>query len=355
MKKTAGLQLLFLAMGIMGSFRSNSFQTPEMERKVIAFYNLENLYDTLDDPATADEEFTPRGTRRFTSAIQQHKLSNLSRVISELGPLYRYAPPEVLAVAEIENSRVLQQLIRQPLLAQVRYQIVHYESPDSRGIDVALLYQPRAFRVIASEPLSVALPGGSKEARFTRDILYVKGLMMNDTLHLLVNHWPSRRGGEVRSAPGRAAAAKRARQLIDSLQTVQPDAKVIVLGDLNDDPDSKSITRWLGASGKRNLAESHTLFNPWFDLYKRGIGTLANKDRWGLFDQILLSRSWLETDKGGWQWEGAGIYRKPFMVENIGRYKGYPMRTWDGTRYRGGFSDHFPTFITVVRKTGKNS
>ena len=328
------------------------WQPPVTERKVIAFYNLENLYDTLDDPATADDEFTPRGIRRYTSATQQHKLSNLSRVISELGPSAGYAPPDLLAVAEIENSRVLQQLIRQPLIAAARYQIVHYESPDHRGIDVALLYQLKSFRVLESKPLPVTLPGGSKEVRFTRDILYVKGVMNNDTLHILVNHWPSRRGGEVRSAPGRAAAAKKARHLIDSLQTRQPDVKVIVLGDLNDDPDSKSITRWLGSSGKRQLPGSTLLFNPWVDWYRRGVGTLANKDRWGLFDQILLSRSWLDSNSGEWHWEGTGIYRKTYMIENLGRYKGYPMRTWDGNRYRGGFSDHFPTFITVVRKTG---
>jgi endonuclease/exonuclease/phosphatase family metal-dependent hydrolase len=322
------------------------------EEKVVAFYNLENCYDTLDDPFTADEEFTPGGSKQYTAEILQHKLNNLSRVISELGPPGRLSPPDLLGVAEVENRFVLNLLIRQPLLASARYRIVHFDSPDPRGIDVALLYQPGSFSVIDSKPISVSLPGGTKEVRYTRDILYVKGVMEGDTLHVLVNHWPSRRGGEVRSAPARMAAALICRRIIDSIVRKQSGAAVVVMGDLNDDPDSRSIVHWLGASGERVRAGSHVLFNPWVDFYKRGIGTLANKDRWGLFDQIIISRSLLAPNSGGWHWRLAGIHRKPYMMENQGRYKGYPMRTWDGNRYRGGFSDHFPTYITLGRGQG---
>ena len=317
--------------------------------RVIAFYNLENLYDTLDDPNTADDEFTPAGSKQYNTGIFLHKLSNLSTVISELGPAGRYDPPDLLGVAEIENRGVLEKLIAQPLLAMARYRIVHFDSPDPRGIDVALLYRQQAFQPVSSQPIPVALPGGSKEVRFTRDILYVKGLLFTDTLHVLINHWPSRRGGEVRSAPARLAAAGICRAIIDSLWKADPSATILLMGDLNDDPNSRSITRRLGASGERNLSNRYALFNPWVHFYQKGIGTLANRDRWGLFDQILISRNLLEEQAGKWHWLGAGIYRKAFMLENQGRYRGYPMRTWEGNRYRGGFSDHFPTFITLVR------
>jgi hypothetical protein len=322
------------------------------EERVIAFYNLENCYDTIDDPLTADEEFTPLGNRHYTAEIMQHKLSNLSRVISELGPTGRENPPDLLGVAEVENIGVLQELVRRPLLAGARYRIIHHDSPDPRGIDVALLYQSTSFKPLENRPLSVALPGGTKQVRFTRDILYVKGLMDEDTFHILVNHWPSRRGGEVRSAPARTAAAKICRHLIDSLVSIHPRSAIIVMGDLNDDPDSRSIVHWLGASGKREETENNGLFNPWVELYKRGIGTLANKDRWGLFDQIIFSRSLLYPGKEGWYWGRAGICRRPYQIENQGRFKGYPMRTWEGNRYRGGFSDHFPTYISLFKKAG---
>jgi hypothetical protein len=350
--KKCMVSLVGLLCSMGSSYEPSVTSRRAAEEKVVAFYNLENCYDTLDDPITADEEFTPGGGKRYTAEILTHKLNNLSRVISELGPPGRLLPPDLLGVAEVENRAVLNLLIRQPLLVGARYRIVHFDSPDPRGIDVALLYQPGSFRVIDSQPISVPLPGGTKEVRYTRDILYVKGVLEGDTLHVLVNHWPSRRGGEVRSAPARMAAALICRRIIDSIVRKQSGAAVVVMGDLNDDPDSRSIVHWLGASGERVRAGSHVLFNPWVDFYKRGIGTLANKDRWGLFDQIIFSRSLLVPQSGVWQWGLAGIHRKPYMMENQGRYKGYPMRTWDGNRYRGGFSDHFPTYITLERGPG---
>jgi hypothetical protein len=321
--------------------------------RVVAFYNLENLYDTLEDPATNDQDFTPAGVKQYGTAIFEHKLQNLATVISELGPEQQQEPPDIIGVAEIENRRVLELLCAAPLLQVKHYRVIHFDSPDPRGIDVALLFNPRAFRPVFSLPLRVILPGGSKEARFTRDILYVKGLMDTDTLHILVNHWPSRRGGEIRSAPARVAAATTCRRVMDSIRLINPLGKIILMGDLNDDPTSRSITHTLGATGNPEHLSSSELYNPWCQLYKMGIGTLANRDHWSIFDQILVSRGLLLMQGNGWHFSGAGIYRKPFMVENQGRYRGYPMRTWDGNRYRGGYSDHFPTYITLRR--GSNS
>ena len=316
-------------------------------RRVVAFYNLENLYDTLDDPLTNDDDFTPASSKQYGRTIFNHKLQNLATVISELGPQEYPQAPDILGVTEIENRKVLELLCAHPLLRAQHYRIIHFDSPDPRGIDVALLYKPDALSVIAAKPIQVLLPGGSKEARFTRDILYVKARMDTDTLHLLVNHWPSRRGGEIRSRPARVAAAATCRRVMDSIFAYEGEAKIILMGDLNDDPNSKSISQVLGATGYREQLQATALFNPWEMPFRRGIGTLANRDHWSLFDQIMVSRGLLLASEKGWHFTNSGIYRQPSMVENRGRYRGYPMRTWDGNRYRGGYSDHFPTFITL--------
>lgn len=318
-------------------------------QRVIAFYNLENFYDTLDDPLTNDNDFLPSGVKQYGTSIFEHKVQQLAAVICNLGPFSNSTPPDIIGVAEIENRSVLEILCRHPSLQMQRYGIIHYNSPDPRGVDVALLYNKKIIQIIFSKPIPVPLPGGSKEARFTRDILYVKAMMGADTLHLFVNHWPSKRGGEVRSAPARMAAAITCRKQLDSIREKDALAKMIVMGDFNDNPNSSSIQNKLGATGKRAKISSEQLYNPWLSWYNKGLGTLANRDHWSLFDQILLSAPLLDTSGGDWFFAGEGIYQQPFMRENQGRYRGYPMRTWEGNRYRGGFSDHFPTYI-VLRK-----
>jgi hypothetical protein len=168
-----------------------------------------------------------------------------------------------------------------------------------------------------------------------------KGKLDGETIHVFVNHWPSRLGGEERSEPGRIAAAQVDRDCIDSIHETEPAAKIVVMGDLNDDPLNKSITRVLGARGKTEDYKPGELFNPWVELYKKGIGTLAHNDTWGLFDQVIISQSWLDKNQPGFFYYRQHIFNKPFMIENMGKYKGYPMRTWDGNTYRGGYSDIF--------------
>ena len=194
------------------------------------------------------------------------------------------------------------------------------------------------------------MPRGAKQSFFTRDILWVSGILGDDTIHVFVNHWPSRVGGEQRSAPGRAAAALVDKRIIDSLVQKQPRAKIIVMGDLNDDPISPSVMRVLNAKGKIDEVMPGGLYNPWVELYKRGIGTLAYQDAWGLFDQIIVNYSWLDKNQKGFFYYQQHIFNKAFLIENIGKYKGYPMRTWDGNTYRGGYSDHFPTYIVVLER-----
>jgi hypothetical protein len=254
-----------------------------------------------------------------------------------------------MGVAEIENDTVLSDLIHHPLLRQRKYQLIHYDSRDPRGIDVALIYNPKFFIPEKAEKLFVKLPGNSKTAFFTRDILYVKGQLAGEPVHIYVNHWPSRRGGEERSSPAREAAAAICKKHIDAILQKEPSAKIILMGDLNDDPDSPSITEILQAKPTISETAPGELFNPWAQPYAHGIGTLANRDSWGLFDQIILSYAWLNRNQQGLFYHQKAIFSQNFMKEDGGRYKGYPMRTWDGNTYRGGYSDHFPTYIILLK------
>lgn len=322
---------------------------------IIAFYNLENFYDTIDNPLVNDNDFTPKGEKNYNGNIYWDKVGNLASVLSKLGSDEK---PEsmspdgaaIIGVAEIENDTVLTDLVNHPLLKKRGYKIVHYDSKDARGVDVALLYNPKYFKPEASKPLFVKLPGGSKDSYFTRDVLWVKGKLDGETIHIYVNHWPSRLGGEERSAPARAAAAMVSKNHMDSINKADGEQKVIIMGDLNDDPISPSLTEVLKAKAKIKEVKPGGLYNPWVDMYKKGYGTLAYQDAWGLFDQIVISYPWLEKEQNGFFFFKQVIFNREFMTENKGRYKGYPMRTWDGNTYRSGYSDHYPTYLVMLKK-----
>lgn len=322
---------------------------------VVAFYNLENFYDTLDDPLTSDEEFTPHGERNYDGKIYWKKVSKLASVIAKLGTDDAKYPcpdgPAFMGVAEIENDNVLHDLVNDPQIKDRNYQIVHYDSKDKRGVDVAFLYNPKYFKVLDSKALFVHLPQGSKDSYYTRDVLWVKGEFEGEIVHIYVNHWPSRLGGEERSAPGRAAAAMVSKQHSDSIFKAEGvEQKVIIMGDLNDDPISPSLTKVLKAKGDVNDVQVGGLYNPWVDMYKNGIGTLGFQDAWGLFDQIVISHKWLDKKQDGFFFQKQFIFNREFLTENLGRYKGYPMRTWDGLSYRGGYSDHYPTYLVLLKR-----
>jgi hypothetical protein len=317
---------------------------------VVAFYNLENFFDTIDDPKINDAEFLPNGERHYNSAIYQDKVSHLSDVLSQIGTDVSPDGFSMLGVAEVENQKVLEDLIAQPKLANRHYQIVHYDSPDARGIDVGLIYNPKYFKVLHSEPLFVKLENPDGSLYYTRDVLWVAGVYDGEVIHVFVNHWPSRRGGEEASAPSRAIAAAASKRVIDSLMQIDPKTKVIVMGDLNDDPVSPSVAKVLGAKGNESAVKAGGLYNPWVDFYKNGIGTLAYQDSWNLFDQIMFSYGWLDKKQSGFFFHQAHIFNKQFMVTKTGRYKGYPMRTYDGVIYNGGYSDHFPTYGILLKE-----
>lgn len=324
-------------------------QTMRYRTCVIAFYNLENLYDTVNNTLVNDDDFTPHGNRRYNTAIYSDKLEKLATVIASIGKEITQNGSALLGVAEAENDTVLNDLVHHPLLKERKYHFIHFDSKDPRGMDVALLYDPDVFIPEKAIPIFVALPGRSKEAFFTRDILYATGWLAGERIHVYVNHWPSRRGGEERSAPARMAAASACRKHLDSIFGLDPQARIIVMGDLNDDPDSPSLLNTLRASGSIASVQPDLLYNPWYSLYRKGYGSLANRDSWGLFDQILLSRSWLLPSNKGFWFYRATIHAPYWLKEVSGRYKNYPLRTWEGNTYHGGYSDHFPTYITLLK------
>ncbi|TAF56110.1 MAG: endonuclease/exonuclease/phosphatase [Sphingobacteriia bacterium] len=334
----------FLAMT-----KTKRLQGPSIDKTQLAFYNLENYYDTIDDPETLDDEFTVKGAKHYGRKIFEHKTNQLAAVLSDLGKFAGSPAPVLIGVAEIENKQVLDHLVQHEKLAPAHYGVIHFDSRDARGVDVALLFRKLYFLPCYAVALRIDLPKGAKESFYTRDILYVKGVYQQDSFHVLVNHWPSRRGGEERSAPARAAAAQKAKHCMDSIRRVQPMAYIILMGDLNDNPTDPSIVGGLAAKGKIPQPGSGQLFNPWVRYMDKGLGTLAHQDAWGLFDQILLSDGFFQVGRENWHFKSAGIYRRADMVESQGPFRGYPLRTWDGNRYQGGFSDHFPTYVLIEK------
>lgn len=314
---------------------------------VIGFYNFENLYDTINQEYTDDEEFTPDGTRRYTGEVYLDKLKHLDRVISELGTDHSPDGVSILGVAEIENRTVLKDFCNQEKIKSKGFKIVHYDSRDVRGVDVGLLYNPKYFKVIKSDKLFVDLSEFGDG--ITRDILWVHGLYLGEELHIMVAHWPSRRGGEEASMPRRCKAAKIMRAKADSIFAENPKANIIAMGDLNDDPTSPSVVKCFQSAGEKYNAINSIFYNPFADYFRKGIGTLAFNDAWNLFDQIIISPSFLNRERTLY-YDGAYIFKRSYMIQNDGQYRGYPLRTYNGDIYQGGYSDHFPTYIVLKKR-----
>lgn len=313
----------------------------------IAFYNLENLFDTINDPSINDEEFLPAGKNNWTGKRYQEKLNHLSTVISMIGTDLSPDGPVILGVTEVENRKVLEDLIKEEGIRSRNYKIVHFDSPDRRGIDVSLLYQPAYFRLLHADAHRLSVPNESDYR--TRDQLVVSGICENDTLHFIVGHWPSRSSGEKVTLPYRMAAASLARTIVDSIFAVSSNAKIILMGDLNDNPTDKSVLKVLGTTASREDATKGILYNPMTQLYKKGIGSLAYRDAWSLFDQMILSASLVHGDLGSYRFYKAKVFNERFLAQPEGEYKGYPYRTYGGGVYLGGYSDHFPVYLYLYK------
>lgn len=318
--------------------------------RTVAFYNVENLFDTIDDPRTNDSDRTPEGDAHWTTEVYNDHVNKIASVIKQIGVDVRRQSPDIVGLAEVENLKVVEDLLQTSHLKDKNYGIVHFDSPDKRGIDVALLYNKKVFSVEDVHKHELLIYAESGERIYTRDQLLVSGKMDDERVHFIVNHWPSRRGGEAKSRRLREAAAALNKKIIDSIVKEEPLAKVISMGDFNDDAVNSSFKKMLKTKRKKAKVEQGELYNPMEDMYKRGMGTLAYRDSWSLFDQIYFTQELLKKDKSSYRFWKAAIFNKAFLVNPRGKYKGYPFRSVVGSNYTGGYSDHFPVYIYLLRK-----
>lgn len=340
----AGLVFIYLIVNV----QQTSAQKEEKYLTAIAFYNLENLFDIYDDPKKYDEDFTPTGAYKYTEEVYQKKLDNMAKVLSEIATDKLPEGPAIIGVAEVENITPLRDLLAMPKLKQRGWKAILIEGPDARGIDVGLIYNPKFFKVIEAKSHFVNIENNESKSK-TRDILQVTGVLLGDTLTVLVGHWPSRRGGEAASQWKRARAAQVCKDIKDSLVAANPNARVVIMGDLNDDPVSPSVAKTLGAKGDKDAVEKGGLFNPFYDYFKKGIGTLGYNDGWNLFDQIIISSGFIQGADDGWQFKEAKIFDKNYLRNQFGKYKGYPHRSFEGSVWIDGYSDHLPTYIYITK------
>ena len=319
----------------------------------VVFYNFENLFDTIRNPEIKDAEFTPEGPKKWNAVKYERKINNLSRVLFDIAAIDKEYPI-VIGVSEIENRNVMEDVIATPKLAPANYRIVHYDSSDARGVDVAFYYRPDVFKLEGSAPIPFTLE--SRPDFRTRDIVTMWGTVEGEPFYFMVAHWPSRLGGKEASAPKRLAAAKQVKHIVDSVTAANPATKVVVMGDLNDDATDDSIVEGLNAKGKIKEVGKGDMFNPFIGLLKAGYGTLAYRDEWNLFDNIIVSENLATGSTGSLKIQPAGnskfyggIFRRPYMIQKEGQYKGYPLRTFVGNDFQGGFSDHFPVYIYIAK------
>ncbi|TBV28442.1 endonuclease [Meridianimaribacter sp. CL38] len=307
----------------------------------IAFYNIENLFDIHNDPFTNDDDFLPTSDKRWTQKKYDRKIYKIGSVISQIGTDENTTPPAIVGLAEVENKRVLKDLLASKDLQSINYDYVHYNSLDERGIDVALIYNKDVFTVNSSETFNIFITDGDGEIDFTRDVLLVSGMLGGEEIHIIVNHWPSRREGEKASSYKRVLAAQKNIEVVNRLKQDNPNSKIIVMGDFNDNPDDDSV---------EELVAGANLYNPMQNLRSIDKGSLNHDFNWNVFDQIMVSINFLETKPNTLKFSDANIFDSKFLTQYNGKYKGQPYRTFVGKKYKGGFSDHFPVFIEL-RKT----
>ncbi len=301
---------------------------------------------------TGSEEFTPSSPKNYNTKVYRKKLENAAKVIADLGAQYTKTAPVLVGLIEVENRKVIQDLVNEPALSKYDYGIVHYNSYDNRGIDVAMIYQRKRFTLTNSLKKELKVFGSEGRREYTRDILVVSGLLDNEKVAIFMNHWPSRKGGEAISLPKRNAAAALLKQQMDSIRIADPETKLIAMGDFNDDPVSASLKNYLNAAAsEKDLSEEKPYLNLMYPLFKRGIASLAYQDAPNLFDQIIISKN-LVLDKNPNEYSvlKAEIFAPAYLINKEGNYKGYPFRSWNGDQFTGGYSDHFPAFVILQKE-----
>lgn len=374
-KSLLSLFTLLLTLVTLSSFTTPA--APDQQKRYalygVAFYNIENAFDTLHDAGKNDYEYLPSGTMKWGKMKYEAKLHNIARVLSELCTDKLPAGPAVIGISEIENENVMRDLLAQPALKGRGYKYVEYAGADRRGIECAFIYNPRFFTLDRSfivpycygpsgkvdDPLLgfytdekgqvQAYPGlRGDTTHITRGFLVMEGRLAGEKLAFIVNHWPSRGAGdEVRQRAG-----YQVRSLCDALLKADPETKIIVMGDLNDDPANKSVTHQLGAkSEQKDVKGARDFYNPWYNtLYKVGQGTLLYNGKWNLFDQIILSGGLIGKDRTSLKYQSHAIFMRDYLFQQEGRYKGNPLRTHAGGVWLNGYSDHLPTQVYLVKE-----
>lgn len=339
--------LLFLSF--LGTSQNKSKQ---YKIRTLAFYNLENLFDTINNPNKNDEASPMMQLKVNRSKVYWDKIDKLASVLSKIGVDKTKTSPAIIGVCEIENKAVLEDLVNSKHLKKMNYDIIHYESPDKRGIDVALLYQRKYFNPINHESFT---PNIFKDGYrvYTRDQLLVSGYLDDELIHVIVNHWPSRRGGEAESRRLREKAAYQNIKILEKIKESDANAKVFIMGDFNDDPINSSFKKVLQTKSKKKNLNTGDLFNPYEEMFKKGLNTLVHRDKINLFDQIVVTSALLNKKKkdfSSYKMYDAMIFNKRFLTTKKGPYKGYPFRSFSRGKYIGGYSDHYPVYLYLIKE-----
>lgn len=319
---------------------------------LVAFYNLENLFDTINNEGVRDGAYTPGGANAWGKERYANKLDNMSKAISIIGSSEGFVDgPDILGLCEVENLNVLEDLLAHKDLSKNKYQIVHSDSPDPRGIDVAFLYKKKKFKFLESKsyPLYLIDPINGKRI-YTRDQLLVVGEINKQKVHIIVNHWPSRWGGERNSRPLRMAAAQLSRHIADSLLKADSLANIILMGDLNDDPTNQSVEEYLYAGVDSTKLKGKQLYNASAPMFLGELGSLYYRGNWNMFDQIIISQAMLNNQPKTLKFIDFNVERSEFLIQQDGAYKNYPLRTFGGKNYLNGYSDHLPVYIIISKK-----
>lgn len=320
--------------------------------RTIAFYNLENLFDTINDTTINDEASPMMELKSNRSKVYWDKIDKLGNVIRQIGADKANTSPTLLGVSEVENLSVLEDLVKSKNLVKKGYGIIHYDSPDKRGIDVALLYQKRYFKPVHHEVFNPNIYRNGYKV-YTRDQLLVSGYLDDELIHVIVNHWPSRSGGEAKSRPLREKAAYQNTKIIAKIREKDAKAKIITMGDFNDDPTNSSFKKVLKTKSDKSEVNDLDIYNPYEDLHKRGFNTLGYRDNINLFDMILISSPLLDKGKkdfSDYKMFKAMIFNKRFLTTKRGQFKGYPFRSFSYGGYTGGYSDHYPVYMYLIKE-----
>jgi len=338
----------------------------QAQTRIIGFYNLENLFDTYDDPTRNDEEFLPEGKNKWTEAKYQKKIHNMARVIRAMhddnGRWHA-----ILGISEIENRLVVEDLVADPQIAEANYQIVHYDGPDRRGVDVGLIYDPRVFNYIESESIpfrfegtkvNITLDQAAQERFRTRDILMVRGTIDDEMFAFYVLHTPSRIGGK--GGDLRSLACEITYRHAKKLEAKYKGIKIVVMGDMNDNPTDESQKVWLHGKATIEEMQPSDFFDPYETMLADGYGSLAYQGEWNIYDIEQVNYNLAVAPNGGYKIRKivkdkyyGRIFNKPFMTQQSGQYKDTPFRTFSNGAFIGGYSDHYPTYIAITKQTQK--